>query len=105
MPYKSQIQQYRIFTETVPKSSFGALLRKPIFLQAFKAMSNQKTVPKGLRSQEVERRNFRPPPVPYIPGEDEVGKNVSKSDNQTFKVKINDKTVVNASVWTGGNSE
>ena len=68
-------------------------------------MSDQKTVPKGLRSQEVERGNCKPPPVPYIPVEDEVGDKVNKSENRTFKVKIDDKTNVNASVWTGGNSE
>ena len=67
-------------------------------------MSDQKTVPKGLRSQEVERGNFKPPPVPYIPVEDEVGEKVN-NDNRTYKVKINDKTTINASVWTGGNSE
>ena len=67
-------------------------------------MSNQKTVPKGLRSQEVERGNFKPPPIPYIPGEDEVGEKV-KGDSRTYKVKIDDKTTVNASVWTGGNSK
>ena len=67
-------------------------------------MSDQKTVPKGLRSQEVERGNFKPPPVPYIPVEDEVGEKVN-SDNRTYKVKINDQTTIHASVWTGGNSE
>ena len=80
-PHKSQLQQYQIFAETVPKSSFGELLRKPIFLQAYKAMSDQKTVPKGLREQEVERGNFKQPSIPYIPGEDEVGKKV-KSDSK-----------------------
>ena len=74
----------------------------PVFLQAYKTMSNQKTVPKGLREQEVERGNFKKPPIPYIPVEDEVGEKV-KNDVQTFKVKIDNTTTVNASVWTGGN--
>ena len=34
--------------------------------------------------------------------EDEIGKKV-KSEGRTFKVKIDKKTTVNASVWTGGN--
>ena len=67
-------------------------------------MSDQKTVPKGLRKNEVERGNFKKPPIPYIPVEDEIGEKV-KHDLRTFKVKIDDKTTVNASVWTGGNPE
>ena len=67
-------------------------------------MSDQKTVLKGLHEQEVERSNFRKPPIPYIPVEDEVCKKV-KNDVPTFKVKIDKKTTVNASVWMGGNPE
>ena len=67
-------------------------------------MSDQKTVPKGLRKQVVEHGNFKKPPIPYIPVEGEVGEKV-KIDARTFKVKIDAKTTVNASVWTGGNSE
>ena len=67
-------------------------------------MSNQKTVPKGLRENEVEHGNVKKPPIPYIPVEDEIGEKV-KQDSQTFKVKINNKTAVNANVWTGGNPE
>ena len=44
------------------------------------------------------------PPIPYIPVDDEIGEKV-KSKVRTFKVKIDDKTTVNASVWTGGNPE
>ena len=93
----SAFRRYQSFKETVPKSSFGKLVRRPTLLQAYKTMSDQKTVPKGLRSQEVERGNFKPPPVPYIPGEDEVGEKV-KSNNRTFKVKIDDKTTVSGQV-------
>ena len=67
-------------------------------------MSDQKTFPKGLRENEVERGNFKKPPIPYIPVNNEIGVKV-KSKKQTFKVKLDDKTVVNASVWTGGNPE
>ena len=70
---KSQFRQYQEFAKTAPKSSFGALLRKPVFLHAYKIMSDQKTVPKGLREHEVERGNFKKLPIPYIPVEDEIG--------------------------------
>ena len=89
----------------MPKSSFGELLRKPIFLQAFKSMSDLKTVPKGLRKEEVERGNFKPAPIPYIPVEDDVVEKVKSESIRTYKVKIDDKTSVNASVWTGGSPE
>ena len=67
-------------------------------------MSDQKTVPKGLRDNEVERGNFKKPPIPYIPVNNDIGKNV-KSDARTFKVKLDDKTTVTASIWTGANPE
>ena len=65
-------------------------------------MSDQKTVPKGLRESEVECGNFKKPPISYIPVDDKIGEKV-KSKAGTFKVKIDDKILVNASVWTGGN--
>ena len=67
-------------------------------------MSDQKSVPKGLRENEVERGIFKKPPIPYIPVEDEIGEKV-KQDSRTLKVKLDDKTTVNAAVWTGGNPE
>ena len=83
-PCKYQVQQYRIFAEAVPKSSFGALLRKPVFLQAYKSMSDQKTVPKGLLDQEVERGNCKKPPILHIPVEDEVGEKVEGDSDIGF---------------------
>ena len=65
-------------------------------------MSNQKTVPKGLRKQEVEQSHTKKPPIPYIPVEDKIGNKV-KSDLCTFKVKIDSKTTINMAIWTGGN--
>ena len=65
-------------------------------------MSDQKTVPKGLRGNKVECGNFKKPPVPYIPVDDEIGEKV-KSEARTFKVMLDEKTTVNASIWTGGN--
>ena len=67
-------------------------------------MSDQKTVPKGLRENEVERSYFKKLLIPYIPVDDKIGETV-KSKAQTLKVKIDDKTAVDASVWTGGNPE
>ena len=60
-------------------------------------MSDQKTVPKGLRQNKVERGNFRTPPIPYIPVDDKIGEKV-KSDAQTFKVKIDNKSTVSATI-------
>ena len=71
-------------------------------LHAYKIMSDQKTVPKGLRENEVERGNFKKLLIPYIPVEDKIGEKV-KHEALTFKVKIDDKITVNASVWTGRN--
>ena len=73
-----------------------------MLLKAYKVMSNQKTVPKGLRENEVEQGKFKKPPIPYIPVEDKIGKKV-KSKARMFKGNIDNKTTVNASVWTGGN--
>ena len=77
---------------------------EPTLLQAYKTMSNQKTVPKGLCKHEVEQGHTKKPPISYIPVEDKIGDKV-KSDPCTFKVKVDDKTTVNAGVWTGGNPE
>ena len=49
-------------------------------------MLDQKMVPKGLRENEVERGNFKKPPILYIPVEDQIGEKV-KSEARTFKVK------------------
>ena len=67
-------------------------------------MSDQKAVPKGLRNQEVKRGHTKKPPILYIPLEDKIGDKV-KGDPQSFKVKINKKMTVNASLWIGGNQE
>ena len=75
-----------------------------MLLKAYKVMSDQKTVIKGLCENEVEQGNFKKPPILYIPVEDKIGDKV-KSKVWTFKVKIDKKTTVNASVWTGGNPE
>ena len=53
-------------------------------------MSDQKTIPKGLRENEVERGNFKKPPIPYIPVNNKIGKKV-KSELRTFKVKLDKK--------------
>ena len=68
-------------------------------------MSDQKTVPKGLCEQEVEWGHTKKLPIPYIPFNDEIGNKEVKSDARTFKVKIDNKTTVLASVWTGRNPE
>ena len=103
-PYKNSLHKYQEFAEREPKSFFGVLLRRPVFQRALRSMSDQKAVPKGLRGQDVERGHTKKPPIPYIPLEDEIGEKV-KADPRTFKVKVDGKTTVNASVWMGGSQE
>ena len=69
----SALRRYQRFAETVPKSSFGELVQRQTLLKAYKPMSDQKTVPKGLRENEVEWGNFKKPPIPYIPVDDKIG--------------------------------
>ena len=63
-----------------------------------------KSYPKGLCNQEVERGHTKKPQIPYILVEDKIGKKV-KREPRILKVEIDDKTAVNASVWTGGGDE
>ena len=65
-------------------------------------MSDQKAVPKGLCNQEIKKGLTKKPPNTYNLVEDIIlGKQV-KGDEYLFKFKINNKTTVNASVWTRG---
>ena len=67
-------------------------------------MSNQKAIPKGLCNQENKRGHTKKPPIPYISIDDEIGDKV-KGDPRTFKVKIDKKIKINASVWLRGSQE
>ena len=96
-PYVSQFWCYQRFAKTVPASSFGELIPQPTLLKAYKVMSNQKTIPKGLHKQKVEQGHIKKPPIPYIPVDNKIGNKV-KSEARTFKVKIDNKTTVNAAV-------
>ena len=69
-----------------------------------KIMSEQKSIPKGLCDQEVKRGHIKKPSIPYIPIEDEIRDRV-KYNPGTFKVKMEEKTTVNMSVWLRGNQE
>ena len=75
-----------------------------MFQRALKSMSNQKVVPKGLHDWDVERGHTKKTPIPYISLEDEIGDKV-RADPCMFKVKVNGKTTVDASVWIGGSQE
>ena len=84
-PNKTPLQRYQQFAKCKPKSFFGALLQRPVFKNALKSMSDQKAVPKGLCSQEVERGHKKKPPIPYLPLEIEIEDKV-KGDLRSFKV-------------------
>ena len=48
-----------------------------------------KSVPKGLRNQEVERACPRRRPIPYIPVEDKIGDAVKEaSGTGSFKIEL-----------------
>ena len=66
--------------------------------------SDQKSILKGLCDQEVERGHMKKLSILYNPVENEIGDKV-KGDSHTFKVKIDEKTTINASIWQGGNQE
>ena len=68
-----------------------------MFQRALRSMSDQKAVPKGLRDQDVERGHTKKLPIPYIPVEDKIGDKV-KANLRTFKVKVDGKMTINASV-------
>ena len=55
-------------------------------------MSEVKSVPKGLKDQEVEKGNVKKhPPIPYEPVVDKVQEAVKGKDS-TYTIKLKDKT-------------
>ena len=68
-------------------------------------MSEAKSVPKGLKDQEVEKGNVKKhPPIPYIPVVDEVQEAVKGKDS-TYTIKLKDKTQFTVSIWDSGTPE
>jgi hypothetical protein len=71
-------------------------------------MSEAKSVPKGLKDQEVEKGNVKKrPPVPYVPIVDEVQDAVNKTKGKegTYTIKLLDKTQFTVSIWDTGTPE
>ena len=67
-------------------------------------VTDLKTVPKGLRDQEVDRRSPKQSPVPYIPIEDDIGEQVKKAVGgaTNFKIKLSNETGVSHNCWEFG---
>jgi hypothetical protein len=65
-----------------------------------------KSVPKGLRDQEVERASPHQPPIPYIPVEDKIAEQVKEAAGTgSFKIELPNSTKVTQSQWNLGNNE
>jgi hypothetical protein len=63
-------------------------------------MSLLKSVPDGLKPREYKSTKLRePPPVPYVPTNDEVHKEVAKLRNLKMKTTIKKDTTLNFPVW------
>lgn len=71
-------------------------------------MSEAKSVPKGLKDQEVEKGTVKKrPPIPYVPIVDEVQDAVNKSKGKegTYTIKLPDKTQFTVNIWDTGTPE
>ncbi len=71
-------------------------------------MSEAKSVPKGLKDQEVEKRSVKKrPPIPYVPVVDEVQDAVNKTKGKegTCTIKLPDKTQFTVNIWDTGTPE
>jgi len=71
-------------------------------------MSEAKSVPKGLKDQEVEKGSVKKrPPIPYVPVVDEVqdAVNLTKGKTATYTIKLLDKTQFTVSIWDAGTPE
>jgi hypothetical protein len=63
-------------------------------------MSLLKSVPEGLKPRECKYTKLRePPPVPYVPTNDEVQEEVAKLRNLKIKTTIEKDTTLNFPVW------
>ncbi len=71
-------------------------------------MSEAKSIPKGLRDQEVKRGTVKKrPPVPYVPVVDEVQDAVNKAKGKegTYTIKLPNKTSFTVNIWDTGTPE
>jgi hypothetical protein len=63
-------------------------------------MSMTKTAPDGLKARECEQIKLRePPPVPYVPVEDEVQEEVARMHNMEIKTTLEKDTMLNFPIW------
>jgi len=100
-------KRYLQFIHSLPRSSFKKLFIGTDLGEALlREMIENKSYPKGLRDEEVEREKIRRPPIPYIPTEDLIQESVDmKSRSKKFKVTLPDGMIVYHKVYNTGSNE
>ena len=102
------VSPYVKFVLSPSKSSFKELIVSTPLRHQLATMSEAKSVPKGLKDQEVERGSVKKrPPVPYVPVVDEVqdAVNKTKGKESTYTIKLPDKTQFTVNIWDTGTPE
>jgi len=76
------VSPYAKFVLSPTQGSFKKLILLTALRHKLKTMSEAKSVPKGLKDQEVEKGNVKKrPPIPYVPVVDEVQEAVKGKDS------------------------
>ena len=76
------VSPYAKFVLSPTQGSFKKLILSTALRHKLKTMSEAKSVPKGLKDQEVEKGNVKKrPPIPYVPVVDEVQEAVKGKDS------------------------
>ena len=103
-----RVSPYVEFVLRPSKSSFKELIVSTPLRYHLAAMSEAKSVPKGLKDHEVEKGSVKKrPPVPYVPVVDEVQDAVNKTKGKTatYTIKLPDKTQFTVNIWDTGTPE
>ena len=96
------------FILSPPKRFCKKLIVSTSLRHHLKIMSEAKSVPKGLKDQEVERGSIKKHlPIPYVPVVDKVQDvlNKSKGKESTYTIKLLHKTEFTVNVWDAGTPE
>ena len=102
------VSRHERFVLSPPKSFFKKLIGSTLLRYHLKIMSEAKSVPKGLKDQEVEQGSIKKrPPIPYVPVVDEVqdALNKSKGKESTYPIKLHDKTEFTVNIWDAATPE
>ena len=68
-------------------------------------MSNSQACLKDLKDQECKEGYLNWPPVPYVLEVDEVQEMVQESQNQFYKIKLENKSEFSITIWDIGTNE